>query len=229
MYAKLYRVVGYFGLMLTSAALIWGFHHEADAPWSNYAFNLMLYAAFIAPHLVMTRSWWKLALWGGARGSTRERQFYVLFTIGTLAAVLALQRPLPGPSLDLPDPARFVGLVGALWSVLLFFQGATLESIDGLLGVPGTEMQFSHGTETPLFTDGPYSEVRHPMYRAAVLLGICTLVYHPHAAQVFWATLIGVSLIAFIPVEEAQLRAARGDEYLAYCRTTPYRLFRGVW
>jgi hypothetical protein len=63
MFAACYRVLGYFGLMLTAAALIWGFRHESDAPWRNYANNLLLYLAFVAPHLVMFGSLWKLALW----------------------------------------------------------------------------------------------------------------------------------------------------------------------
>jgi protein-S-isoprenylcysteine O-methyltransferase Ste14 len=90
-------------------------------------------------------------------------------------------------------------------------------------------MRYSHGGETPLLTDGPYAEVRHPMYRAAVLLGISALVMHPNLGQLFWTALVGGTLIAFIPVEEAQLRAARGDDYDRYCAATPYRLFRGIW
>jgi protein-S-isoprenylcysteine O-methyltransferase Ste14 len=41
--------------------------------------------------------------------------------------------------------------------------------------------------------------------------------------------MIGASFIGFIPVEEAQLMAARGDDYRRYREQTPYRLFRGVW
>lgn len=224
-----YRWVAYFGLMTISASLIWGFRYQADAPWRNYLFNGALYAAFMAPHLLMTRSYWKQAVWGSTRGSQRERQFYILLTIVTWLAVLALHWHVPGPSFSLPTSVRFAGLVGALWSVLLFYQGATRESLDGLLGVPGNQVRFSHGEETPLFTDGPYADVRHPMYRAAILLGICALVMHPNLGQLFWTGLVGGTLIAFIPIEEAQLRAARGDDFDRYREATPYRLFRGVW
>jgi protein-S-isoprenylcysteine O-methyltransferase Ste14 len=224
-----YRWVAYFGLMTIFASLIWGFRHQADAPWHNYLFNGALYAAFIAPHLAMTRSVWKQKVWGNPRGSPRERQFYILVTIVTWLAVLALHWPVPGVALALPTWLRFGGLVGALWSLLLFFQGATSESLDGLVGVPGNQLRYSHDEVTPLFTDGPYAEVRHPMYRGAILLGICALVMHPNLGQLFWTGLVGGTLIAFIPVEEAQLRAARGGDYDRYCEATPYRLFRGVW
>jgi protein-S-isoprenylcysteine O-methyltransferase Ste14 len=124
---------------------------------------------------------------------------------------------------------RFAGYVGFLWSLLLFFEGATRASLDGLIGVPGTEMQYSHGLETPLYTEGPYAEVRHPMYRAIMLMGICALIVHPNSAQLLWTAMVGLTFLAFIPIEEAQLLAARGDDYRRYREQTPYRLFRGIW
>ena len=41
--------------------------------------------------------------------------------------------------------------------------------------------------------------------------------------------LTGVTFVFFIPIEERQLAAARGEAYLAYRQQTPYRLFRGIW
>jgi protein-S-isoprenylcysteine O-methyltransferase Ste14 len=228
-YARLYRIVAYFGLMSVFAALIYGFRFDAQAPWQNCVFDLGLYAAFIAPHLVLTRGWWKKAVWGQAAGNPRERRFYIAVTLITWLAVLGIHRPMPGPIVELPEPVRFAGVIAFLWSLLLFFEGTTRAALDGLLGVPGTVLQYSHGSETPLYTDGSYAEVRHPMYRAAILAGLSTLLVHPHAAQVVWSGLIGLTFIAFIPVEEAQLLTSRGDDYRRYCQQTPYRLFRGVW
>ncbi len=37
------------------------------------------------------------------------------------------------------------------------------------------------------------------------------------------------SFVGFVPFEERQLLAARGDEYREYMRATPYRIMRGVW
>src|SRR5262249_8686438 len=105
----------------------------------------------------------------------------------------------------------------------------SFEMTDGLLGVPGAVSQYSHGAETPLFTDGPYADVRHPMYRAAMFASLSSLFIHPNVAQLFWVAVIGTTFLAFIPVEEAQLIAARGDDYREYQRRTPYRLFRGLW
>lgn len=224
-----YRIVAYFGLMSLMAALVWGFRYNPTAGRLNYLVDILLYAAFIAPHLLLTQSDVKQSVWGRWAGTLRERQLYILITIVTWLAVLWLHRPVPGDEVALPEPVRFAGLVGTLWAMLVFFQGMTVEMLDGLLGVPGTSVQYSHGAQTPLLTEGPYAQVRHPAYRAVVLMGIAGLVYHPNAAQLLWTLLLGATFVGFIPFEEAQLLAARGDEYRRYCERTPYRLFRHIW
>lgn len=226
-----YRAFAYFGLFTIHGSLLYGFRHDAGAPPVNYAINAGFYAIFLVPHLLMTRSWLKQAVWGNPAGSPRERRVYITITIITWLAVIALQRffPLPGPSWIPPEWLRFGGIVLFISCVFLFFQGATAGMIDGLLGVPGSVSAYAHGPETPLFTDGAYGGVRHPMYRAAVLGGLCSLLIHPNAAQAFWCVAIAATFIAFIPVEEAQLTRARGEDYRAYVQRTPWRLFRGVW
>jgi protein-S-isoprenylcysteine O-methyltransferase Ste14 len=228
----LYRAVGYLGLMSIFGSQLYGFRYDAHASATSFAVNLLLYAAFIVPHLLMTRSWFKRAVWGAPAGSAAERRVYILVSIGTWFAVFALHRPMPGGELAPGSGVavlQFVGDLIFLWSVVLFFQGVTFEMLDGLLGVPGAVEQFSHGAETPLLSEGPYAEVRHPMYRAAILVGLSSLAIHPNVAQLFWVAAIAASFIGFIPVEEAQMIAARGDDYRRYQARTPYRLFRGIW
>ncbi len=228
-YRLLYKILGYFGLFSIHGSLLYGFRYDTAAPAGGYWFNLGLYAAFIGPHLIMTRSWFKRAVWGQAHSSPRERQFYILVTVTTWLALLSLQRPVPGPVLALPEWVHFAGIVGFLVCTLLFFDGLSFAAIDGLLGVPGAVSAYSHGPETPLFTEGPYAQVRHPMYRAAILAGICALFIHPDAGQLLWTLLIGMTFVLFIPVEEAQMMEARGREYTLYRQQTPYRLFKGIW
>lgn len=229
LYRLLYRIIGYFGLFSVFGALLYGFRYDAAAPVSSVWFNMGLYAAFIGPHLIMTRSWFKRALWGHPYSTPRERRFYITVTVITWLAVCWLQRPVPGLAVALPETIRFAGLVGFIVCVLGFFQGVSFAAIDGLLGVPGSFAAYSHGPETPLFTDGPYAKVRHPMYQAAILAGICGLFLHPHTGQLLWTLLIGATFVAFIPVEESQMIAARGDDYREYMQHTPYRLLRGLW
>jgi protein-S-isoprenylcysteine O-methyltransferase Ste14 len=225
----IYRSFAYFGLGSIFAALLYGFRFAPGAPRGNILFDVVLYGIFVAPHLLMTRGWVKQAVYGSPAGSTVERQIFITVSVVTWLAVLWFHRPVPGSALAVPGPLRFAAVVGFVLSVFAFFEGKTFEMLDGLLGVPGTAMTHSHGGETPLLTDGSYARVRHPMYRAALLAGLCSIVMHPHAGQVLWCLLIGGTFIAFIPVEERQLIAARGDTYRLYMQATPWRLLRGVW
>lgn len=228
-YRLLYKTFAYFGLFSLFGSMLYGFRFSAGASAGNYWFNIALYAAFIVPHLIMTRSWFKRAVWGCPYSTPRERRFYITVTVITWIALFWLHRPVPGLALILPEPIRFAGMVGFIVCVLKFFQGISFDAIEGLLGVPGSISAYSHGPETRLITDGPYSQVRHPMYQAALLVGICGLIIHPNMGQLLWTLLIGATFIAFIPMEEAQMIAARGDDYKRYMERTPYRLFRGLW
>jgi protein-S-isoprenylcysteine O-methyltransferase Ste14 len=224
-----YRVFSYFGLISIFGALLYGFRYDAHAPWRNYLFDIALFGAWAGVHLVMTRSWFKQRLYGARVGSPIERQVFIVVTVITWLAVLWYQRPVPGGSLAFAGPIRFAAHVGFLCSVFAFFEGATFGALDGLLGVPAAVMSHSHGAETPLLTEGRYAQVRHPQYQAAILAGLCSLAIHPNAAQLLWSLMIGGTFVAFIPVEEAQLTAARGDAYIAYMQKTPWRLVPGVW
>lgn len=228
-YHLLYRAFAYFGLFSFFGALLYGFRYDSGASVGAYWFNIGLYAAFIVPHLIMTRPWFKRALWGRPYSTPRERRFYITVTVITWLGLFGLHQPVPGPSFALPGAIRFIGLVGFIICLLKFFQGKSFEAIDGLLGVPGSVTAYSHGPETPLFTDGAYAKVRHPMYQAAILAGICGLLINPQMGQLLWTLLIGATFISFIPAEEAQMMKARGDEYRQYRERTPYRLFRGLW
>ena len=224
-----YRVIAYTGLMSISGSLLYGFQWSPAAPAGNFGFNALLYAAFVIPHLLMTRSWFKKALWGNPAGHPRERQVYIMMSTVTWLAVVALARPMPGLAVALPPVVSFLGVVAFLTCVLTFFQGVSFEVLDGMLGVPGAKGAYSHGPQTPLFTEGPYAEVRHPMYRAAALGAMASLLIHPEVSQLFWNALIVGTFLAFIPVEERQLIAARGDDYRRYTERVPYRILRGIW
>lgn len=229
LYGSAYRAFAYFGLFSIAGSLAFGYRFSPQGAVANYAWNAGLYALFILPHLVMTRSWWKHAVWGHPAGHPRERRFYIFMTVVTWLGVLAFHRPAPGVALDLPVWMSFVGTVVFLLGFMLFFEGITREALDGLLGVPGTVSAFSHGPETPLFTEGAYASVRHPMYRAFFVQALGSLLMHPNTAQLFWALLLCGTFVAFIPIEERQLIRARGEDYIKYQKKTPYRLFRGIW
>jgi protein-S-isoprenylcysteine O-methyltransferase Ste14 len=226
---KAYRLGGYVGLFSIFAALLHGFRYDPRAPWRNLLFAAALYAAWAAVHLVMTSDQFKRAVYGDRAGSPIDRRVYVIVTVTTWLALLWYHPTLPGPWLVVPGTLRFAATVGFLMAVFTFFEGLTFGAIDGLIAAPGTEMAYSHGAETKLMTEGRYAEVRHPMYQAAMLAGLCSLIIHANLAQLFWVLMIGGTFAGFIPIEEARLLAKRGDEYRAYMLQTPWRLVRGVW
>ena len=224
-----YRAFSYFGLMSIMAALLWGFRYDSRAAWSGYLFDIAIYGAWATVHLVMTRPWFKHAAYGARAGAPIERQVFIGVTVTTWLLVLWYHRPLPGGAIAVAEPVRFAAMVGFLWSVFAFFEGVPFGAIDGLLGVPGAAMSHSHGTETPLLTEGRYAAIRHPQYQAVMLAGLCSLLIHFNVAQALWCLMIGGTFILFIPIEEAQLSAARGDAYRAYMQKTPWRLVPGLW
>lgn len=113
----------------------------------------------------MSRSWFKQALWGNSAGTPAERRVYITVTIVLWLAVLVLHEPVPGLAFDPAGWIRFSGGVLFLWAFFSFFEGVTMDVVDGLLGVPGSVGAYSHGPETTLFTEGAYARVRHPQYR----------------------------------------------------------------
>jgi protein-S-isoprenylcysteine O-methyltransferase Ste14 len=224
-----YRLFAYFGLFSLAAVVLVGFRYDATASPIGYGWNAALYAAFIIPHLIMTRSWFKRAVWHNPAGTPGERRVYITITVLTWLAIIAVHQPMPGPAIAVHYVVRFIGVVVFLIGFMMFFEGVTRPMLDGLVGVPGSVGAYSHGPESPLFTEGQYAEVRHPMYRAFILMGLASLLVHPNVAQLFWVALFGGTFLAFIPVEEAQMIRARGEDYRSYMSQTRWRLVRGIW
>ena len=229
MFVRLYWMFSCLGLMTLSASLIRGFRYEPDAPTANVWFNIGLYAVFFLVHIVMTLPAFKSILFGRPQGTLVERRVYITVSIVTWIGVYWLHRPIPGFGWEPPEWVAFLGLCMVLFSIVAFFEFATFEMLANLLGMPGSALSHTVGSETPLVTEGPYAKVRHPMYRAAFFLALSSLVVHPNAGQLLFAVMIAASFIGFIPIEERQLIKARGEEYLAYCSNTPYRVFHGIW
>jgi protein-S-isoprenylcysteine O-methyltransferase Ste14 len=83
-------------------------------------------------------------------------------------------------------------------------------------------MQIELRKEQPLVTDGPYGWVRHPIYAAAVLEMVATLLI----CQAVWSII--PALLVFAPLlllrirrEEEAMKNHFGDRYVAYMREVP--------
>lgn len=229
MLTRLYWLFACIGLMTVSASFIAGFRHDPNAPAANYLFNLFLYVAFITIHMIMTLPAFKRTVYGSSTGTPFERRIYIIVSIITWIGVYWIHKPLPGYGFTSPEWLQFLGLCVVLLCMFAFFEYANFDMMDGFIGMPYTELSHSTDTIAPLLTEGSYSSVRHPMYRALTLLTFSSLIIHPHASQLFFAVLVSLSFIIFIPFEEKMLLRARGDEYHLYMEKTTYRIFKGLW
>jgi protein-S-isoprenylcysteine O-methyltransferase Ste14 len=224
-----YWLFSYLGIMIVWAAFAMSFRYDPNAPIRNLAFNILLYGGFLALHIAMTMPSVKHALFRGRAGTGFERRVYIGVTIVTWLAVYWLHKPTGGFGWTAPMWLQYVGLCAYFLCMLAFFQTTRFEDLSSFVGMPGSELSYSVGTETPLLTDGPYAKVRHPMYQSAILGYAASLVIHPNAGQLLFAVMLSATFIAFIPFEEHQLLLARGNDYRAYMTRTPYRLVPGIW
>ena len=182
MFKRLYWLFSYLGVMTLSAAFLMGFRYEPGAPVGNAIFNVLLYAVFIAVHIVMTMPAFKKAVFGRPEGTEFERRIYIAVSVVTWVGIYWLHQPVGGFAFPSPVWLQFVGLCAVLLSVVAFFEFATFESLGNLVGMPGSQLSHSVGGETPLMREGPYARVRHPMYRAAVFIVFASLLVHPNAS-----------------------------------------------
>ncbi len=229
MLQNLYWYFSHLGLMAVTTSFIMGFRFNPQAPMENLYFNVVIYLVFILVHIVMTMPAFKRLIFGQPQGTPFERRIYITVTIVTWLAVYALHKPAPGFGFMMPIVIQYLGLCAVLLSFFGFFEFANFSVLGSLLGVWGTELSHSTGGETPLFTEGPYLSVRHPMYRAFFILAFSSLLIHPNTGQLLFALMVSASFLGFVPFEECQLIKARGDAYREYMKKTPYRVFPGIW
>ena len=62
--AQLYAIAAILGTMAIPASFIMGFRYSADAAFINYFWNILLFAGFMAVHIVMLLPGFKKAVYG---------------------------------------------------------------------------------------------------------------------------------------------------------------------
>lgn len=141
-----------------------------------------------------------------------------LLVVNPLAGILLVSRKLELDPTRLALEPPWLAL-GQLAGLLLTVAGYLLMAW-ALLRLRGN---YQPGGNTPRATDrmvvaGPYRLVRHPMYSAAlcIALGLAGLTQSLACLAVFVIYLVLIGLL--IPAEEAVLKRAYGDQYVAYQR-----------
>ncbi len=141
-----------------------------------------------------------------------------LLVVNPLAAVLLVARRLEAldPTHVTVEPRPLlVGVEVAGWALYLgglALMAWALAALRASYQAGGTAPR----TGDELTTCGPYGLVRHPMYAAAlsISLGLALVVQSAACLAVF--AVYVVMMVRLIPFEEARLRKAYGEPYVAY-------------
>ena len=229
MFAKIYALFTYLGVMALPASFIIGFKYDPTAPTSNYVYDIVLYLIYIGIHFIMTMPGFKKTLYGKPQGAPHERRVYVTVAIVTWIILYVVHKPLPGFAIPVNEWVVYFGLCCVLLGQFAFFEFANFDALKALFGVPGAEVSHSAGGETPLMTEGSYAKVRHPMYSGALILYLSSVIMHPNAAQLLWSVMVALSFVLFIPIEEAGLIKGRGEAYREYQKAVKWRVIPGIW
>lgn len=140
------------------------------------------------------------------------RVFGLSMWLGILIA-LAYPPALAWATMGLPDAARFVGVAGALamWPMMVWTVRTIGKNITQTVKIR---------TEHQLVTSGPYAIVRHPLYTFGTIFMI-SMALILDSGFILGAAMGGlVFLIARLPLEEARLIEAFGQEYRDYMTRT---------
>jgi protein-S-isoprenylcysteine O-methyltransferase Ste14 len=122
----------------------------------------------------------------------------------------------PLPPGDLPGALRWTGLLLIAAGLVVVLDAFARFAWDGL-GTPAPVAP----TRT-LVVSGFYRFVRNPMYVAVTALIFGQAILFASLGVALYGVVIAAAFLAFVRLyEEPTLREAFGEEYVAYCATTP--------
>ena len=183
--------------------------------------DLGLLAAFCIPHSIMARPGFK-RWWTTLVPAAIERSVYVLIANGFMILLLALWRPIGPVFYDLQSPiarAAMWGLFATGW--LLVPAASLMISHFDLFGTRQVwlHLQQKAYTHLPFHTPMLYNLVRHPLYVGWMISFWATPTMT--AGHAMFAAFMTIYMLAAIPIEERDLIAAYGENYLQYRRRVP--------
>lgn len=198
-----------------------------DAPATSLAtpaalaVNLLLLGLFAIQHSGMARPTFK-RWWTRFVPKAVERSTYVLLASLSLALLMWLWQPLPGPLWDI-DVTWLRGLFWVIFGLgwLLVLLSAEMINSDHLFGRQQTR-QYARGEKisSPQFqTPGLYRFVRHPLMLGFLIAFWVTP--HMTIGHLLFAGVMTVYVRIAIHFEERNLLDYFGARYRAYCQQVP--------
>ncbi|HEX6397118.1 MAG TPA: isoprenylcysteine carboxylmethyltransferase family protein [Steroidobacteraceae bacterium] len=190
------------------------------------AVDLGLLGLFALQHSLMARPFFKRWLTRLIPESA-ERSTYVLFSSLALIVMFVFWQPLGGVVWDVRDPlwqAVLYALFAFGW--LLVLVSTFLINHFDLFGLRQVWLQLLGRTYRPLKfgTPGPYKLVRHPLYLGWLFAFWATPTMT--STHLLFAFMTTAYILVAIQLEERDLVASLGDDYVQYRRKVPMILPR---
>src|SRR5215831_4169000 len=210
--------VGFIGGFLTPTLL----DGTPDRPLLEaLAINLGLLALFAIQHSVMARPAFK-RWWTRIVPEAAERSTYVLASSLALVALFAHWAPIGGVVWDVPTGAARVGVIGlyAFGWLLLLYTTFLIDHFD-LFGLAQVWRRLTGNDYRPpqFRTPSLYRLVRHPLYIGWLIIFWAAPTMT--VAHLVFALMTTAYILIAIQLEERDLVAAFGNDYVAYRRRTP--------
>lgn len=151
-----------------------------------------------------------------SKETLREKALVFLATVGMMIVpmIYVFTPWLDAFSMGLSDWARWIGIVGYGFGLILFWQ---VHKTLGRNWSPVLELRREH----ELITQGPYKHIRHPMYTYMWIGVVCCWLIPSNwivgiVAAITWSTLYFIRL----PGEEKMMIEEFGQEYKDYMNRT---------
>jgi methanethiol S-methyltransferase len=183
--------------------------------------DLALLALFAVQHSVMARPAFK-RLWTRIVPEAAERSTYVLFSSLALVVMFLCWEPIGGVIWNLADGSArtaVLALYGLGW-LLLLYTTFLIDHFD-LFGLAQVWRHVrSQSYRPPQFrTPSLYRVVRHPLYIGWLIIFWAAPIMT--VAHLVFAIMTTAYILIAIQLEERDLVATFGNEYVAYRRDTP--------
>lgn len=211
--------IGFVGNLLVPKSIDTGMQ---GAVAGSVIINLALLSVFALQHSIMARPAFK-RIWTKIIPTAAERSTYILMTCLALIAIFAFWQPLTAPVWDVSNTTTGTALTLLFWVGWLIVLASTF-MIDHfeLLGLRQiyANLKDRSATQSGFLKVGLYRLVRHP-----IMTGFLIAFWATPAMSVghllFALVTTGYIVIAVLHLEEKDLVAHLGDEYLAYQREVP--------
>lgn len=184
--------------------------------------NLALLSVFALQHSIMARPAFK-RVWTKIIPVAAERSTYILMTCVALILIFVFWQPLPMPIWDVSNSIVGTALISLFWVGWLVVLASTfmIDHFD-LFGLKQiyANLRTRKVTQTGFIKVGLYRLVRHPIM-TGFLIAFWAAPVMTVGHLLFAVVTTGYIVIAVLHLEEKDLIAEMGDDYVAYRRDVP--------